>query len=104
ALNSSDKPKLKGGPSQLQSSHLVNQQHTSRSVAVKPDVAKTSTMGKLLVLKPSRERNGISSTPKESLSPTGGSKLPVSSLSVPSAVGSPPPLRNTGNSSGVANL
>lgn len=71
---------------------------------MKPDVAKTSTMGKLLVLKPSRERNGISPTPKESLSPTGGSKLPVSSLSVPSAVGSAPPLRNTGNSSGVANL
>lgn len=104
ALNSSDKPKLKGGPSQLQSSHLVNQQHTPRSTSVKPDVAKTSTMGKLLVLKPSRERNGISPTPKESLSPTGGSKLPVSSLSVPSAVGSAPPLRNTGNSSGVANL
>ncbi|GJR04385.1 elongation factor 1-alpha [Tanacetum coccineum] len=84
---------------------VINQwQHTSRSVAVKPDVAKTSTMGKLLVLKPLRERNGIFSTPKESLSPTGASKLPVTSLSILSAVGSLPSLRNTGNSSGVANL
>ncbi|KAJ9561426.1 hypothetical protein OSB04_006586, partial [Centaurea solstitialis] len=87
ALNSSDKPKLKIGQSQL-----VNHPHTPRSLPVKPDVSKTSTVGKLLVLKPSRERNGVSPTAKESLSPTGGTaKLPNSPLAaVPSAA----PVRN----------
>ncbi|KAI3770296.1 hypothetical protein L6452_01423 [Arctium lappa] len=96
ALNSSDKPKLKIGQSQL-----VNHPHTPRPLSVKSDVSKTSTVGKLLVLKPSRERNGISPTAKESLSPTGGSKLPNSPLAVPSAIGSAP-LRNMGNNPAVA--
>ncbi|KVI10980.1 hypothetical protein Ccrd_010614 [Cynara cardunculus var. scolymus] len=95
ALSSSDKPKLKIGQSQL-----VNHPHTPRPLSVKSDVSKTSTVGKLLVLKPSRERNGISPTAKESLSPTGGSKLPNSPLAVPSAIGSAP-LRNMGNNPGV---
>lgn len=58
---------------------------------MKPEVSKTSAVGKLLVLKPSRERNGISPTAKESLSPTASSKLPNSPLAVPSVVG-PAPL------------
>ncbi|XP_071697981.1 uncharacterized protein [Rutidosis leptorrhynchoides] len=86
-LNSSDKPKLKAGHSQIQSSHLANHPHTPRSVAVKPEVSKTSTAGNFLVLKPSREKNGISPTAKESLSPTASSKLPNSPLAVPSVVG-----------------
>lgn len=91
ALALNDKAKLKVGQSQLQSSHLINHPHTPRSVSVKPDVSKTSsTVGKLLVLKPSRERNGISPTAKDSLSPTAGSKLPNSPLAIPSVVGSAP--------------
>ncbi|KAI3805119.1 hypothetical protein L1987_27190 [Smallanthus sonchifolius] len=82
ALNSSDKPKIKvGGQLQLQNSHIMS----PRLVSVNADVTKTSspsTVGKLHVLKPSRERN--STTPiKETSSPTGGNKLPNSPLAVP---------------------
>lgn len=93
-LNSSDKPKVKMGQLQFQSSLTPS----PRPVAVKSDVSKTSsssTVGKLHVLKPSRERNGtIAPTAKENTSPTGGSKLPNSPLAVTSVVGSAP-LRNT---------
>ncbi|XP_023739692.1 uncharacterized protein LOC111887777 [Lactuca sativa] len=80
-----DKPKLKVNQSQI-----VNHPHSPRHVvsSMKPEVSKTSTVGKLLVLKPSRERNGISPTTKESLSPTASSsssaKLPNSPLAIPS--------------------
>lgn len=100
-MNSSDKPKPKVAQSQLQSSHLVNHAHSLRPVSTKFDAAKTSTVGKLHVLKPSRERNGVSPTAKDNLSPTGGSKLPNSPLAVPSVVGSAP-LRNPGNNPPVA--
>ncbi|XP_024960618.1 uncharacterized protein LOC112501173 isoform X2 [Cynara cardunculus var. scolymus] len=101
ALNSSDKPKLKVGQSQLQNSHIVNHPPSLRPVSVKSDVTKVSTVGKLHILKSSRERNGTTSTAKESLSPTGGSKLPNSPLAVPVVVGSAS-LRNTGGSTIVA--
>ncbi|KAI7748361.1 hypothetical protein M8C21_010835 [Ambrosia artemisiifolia] len=84
-LNSCDKPKLKIGQSQL-----ITNPHTPRSATVKPDVSKTSTVGKLLVLKSSRERNGISPTAKESVSPTSGSKLLNSPHDVPSVAASAP--------------
>ncbi|KAI3752784.1 hypothetical protein L2E82_24821 [Cichorium intybus] len=76
ALNS-DKPKLK-----VNQPHPVNHPHSPRPVSIKPDVSKTS---KLLVLKPSRERNGISPTPKDpsTLSPTSTTKLPNSPLAIP---------------------
>nr|XP_043620913.1 uncharacterized protein LOC122592690 isoform X2 [Erigeron canadensis] len=86
ALNSSDKPKLKVGQSQLQSSHLASLPH-------KLEVSKTPTVGKLLVLKPSRERNGISPAVKES--PTAGSKFSDIPLALPS-VGGPGPLIKPG--------
>ncbi|XP_076960266.1 uncharacterized protein LOC143636585 [Bidens hawaiensis] len=90
ALSSSEKQKLKIGQSQFQSSHLTNNPNTPKPVAVKPDVSKPSTVGKLLILKPSRERNGTTLTAKDSLSPTGvGTKLPNN----PPAVG-PAPLKN----------
>lgn len=95
ALNSSDKTKLKGGQLQHQSSHILNHSLSPRPVSVKPDISKaSSTGGKLHILKPSRERNGITPTPKESSSPTSGSKVPNSPLAVPSVV-APPPLRNS---------
>lgn len=91
----SDKPKLKVGQLQYQSS-------LPRLVSVKSDVSKASspsslsphTVEKLQILKPSRERNGTSApTAKESssLSPTAGSNLPNTPLAV---VGSAP-LRDT---------
>ncbi|XP_024980473.1 uncharacterized protein LOC112517311 isoform X1 [Cynara cardunculus var. scolymus] len=101
ALNSSDKPKSKVGQLQLQSSHLVNHTHSPRPVSTKFDVSKTSSVGKLHVLKPSRERNGITPIAKDNLSPTGASKLPNSPLAVTSVVGSAP-LRNLGNNPAVA--
>ncbi|GJY40579.1 retrovirus-related pol polyprotein from transposon TNT 1-94 [Tanacetum coccineum] len=61
-------------------SHL-NHSLSHRPVFVKPDISKaSSTGGKLYILKPSCERNGITPTPKESLSPTSGSKVPNSPL------------------------
>ncbi|KAI3774519.1 hypothetical protein L1987_49077 [Smallanthus sonchifolius] len=86
ALNSSDKPKPKVALVQPQSSHLVN---SPRPVSTKFDSTKTSTVGKLHVLKPSRERNGGTAIAKDTLSPTAGGKLPNSSLAVPSVVGPP---------------
>lgn len=80
----SDKPKSKIG---LQPLHLVN--HSQRGGPARSDVTKTSNVGKLHVLKPSRERNGVSPTAKDSLSPTMGSRVANSPLAVtPSAAGS----------------
>ncbi|KAI3715740.1 hypothetical protein L6452_22727 [Arctium lappa] len=101
ALNSSDKPKPKVGQLQLQGSHLVNHTHSLRPVSTKFDVPKTSSVGKLHVLKPSRERNGITPVAKDNLSPTSASKLPNSPLAVTSVVGSAP-LRNPSNNPAVA--
>ncbi|KAF2293735.1 hypothetical protein GH714_004386 [Hevea brasiliensis] len=70
---------------QQHSLHFVNQ---TRGRA-RPDSTKTSNEGRLQVLKPSRELNGISSPAKDSLSPTNGSKLVNSSLGItPLATGS----------------
>ena len=66
----SDKPKSKIG---LQPLRLVN--HSQRGGSAKSDVAKKSNVGKLHVLKPPRERNGISLAAKDSLSPTMGSRV-----------------------------
>ncbi|GJX65807.1 hypothetical protein Tco_0300150 [Tanacetum coccineum] len=69
----------------LEFSHL-NHSLSHRPVSVKPyiskaDISKTSsTGGKLHILKPSCERNGITPTLKESLSLTSGSKVPNSPL------------------------
>ncbi|GJS75747.1 hypothetical protein Tco_0725628 [Tanacetum coccineum] len=61
-------------------SHL-NHSLSHRPVSVKPDISKASSAGaKLHILKPSCERNGITPTLKESLSPTSGSKVPNSPL------------------------
>ena len=79
----SDKPKSKIG---LQPLHVVN--HSQRGAPARPDVTKTSNVGKLQILKPSRERNGVSPTAKDSLSPTMGSRVANSPLAVtPSAAG-----------------
>uniref|UniRef100_A0A5B7ABG0 Mediator of RNA polymerase II transcription subunit 1 n=1 Tax=Davidia involucrata TaxID=16924 RepID=A0A5B7ABG0_DAVIN len=102
-LNPSEKPKLKIGQQQRQisSSHLIN--HSPRGGPAKSDVSKTSSVGKLHVLKPARERNGVSPTAKDSLSPTSGCKVVNSPLAVaPSVVGSAP-LRSPSNNPNLAN-
>ncbi|THG16301.1 hypothetical protein TEA_014944 [Camellia sinensis var. sinensis] len=90
-LNPSDKAKPKLGQPQPQPqispSHFAN--HSPRSGPVKSDISRTSSVGKLHVLKPARERNGVSPTAKGSLSPT-------SVAVAPSVVGSAP-LRSPGN-------
>ncbi|XP_071715935.1 uncharacterized protein [Rutidosis leptorrhynchoides] len=96
ALNSSDKSKPKVAQLQVQGSHVVNHAHSFRPISTKSESIKTSTLGKLQILKPSREKNCVTPIAMDNLSPTGGSKLPNSPLSVPSVVG-PAPLRNHGN-------
>ncbi|OVA01544.1 hypothetical protein BVC80_1519g40 [Macleaya cordata] len=77
---------------QLTSSNLVN--HSPRGGPAKSDVAKTNHVGKLLVLKAVREKNGISSAANENLIPTNSSR-PVNnppSLAIPATsatLGSP---------------
>lgn len=100
-LNSSDKSKPKVAQLQPLSPRHTNHANSPRAVSTKLDVSKTSTVGKLHVLKPSRERNGFTSTTKDNLSPTSGSRLPNSPLAVPSVVGSAP-LRTPGNNPPVA--
>lgn len=67
-MNSSDKAKGKAGPQQ----HPISSPLPSPSLRagpVKTDASKTTNAGKLLVLKPARERNGVPSAVKDSLSP-----------------------------------
>ncbi|XP_071691582.1 uncharacterized protein [Rutidosis leptorrhynchoides] len=104
ALNSSDKPKPKVAPLQHQSSLLVNHAHSLRPISTMSDTSKTSTLGKLHVLKPSRENSGVTPVSNYNLSPTGGSQLPNSPLAMPSVVGSAPPVSVAGRKPGVATL
>ncbi|KAA8545545.1 hypothetical protein F0562_020329 [Nyssa sinensis] len=102
-LNPSEKPKPKIGQQQQQqisSPHLNN--HSPRGGLAKSDVSKTSSVGKLHVLKPARERNGFSPTVKDSLSPTSGSKIANSPPAVtPPGVGSVS-LRSPSNNPNLA--
>ncbi|CAK9179565.1 unnamed protein product [Ilex paraguariensis] len=100
-LNSLEKPKPKVGQQQHQtsSSHLVSL--SPRGGPVKSDVLKTYNVGKLHILRPARERNGVCPA-KDSLSPTSGSKIANSPLAIaPSVVGSAP-LRSPGNNPTLA--
>ncbi|KAH7865107.1 hypothetical protein Vadar_002357 [Vaccinium darrowii] len=96
-LNPLDKPKPKiGQPQQQQAtSHLSN--HSPRGGPGKADISRTSSAGKLHVLKPARERNVGSPTAKDSSSPTIGSPIVVA----PSVVGSAP-LRSGSNNPNLA--
>ncbi|KAI7991320.1 hypothetical protein LOK49_LG12G00211 [Camellia lanceoleosa] len=103
-LNPSEKPKPKIGQQQqhqTSSSHLAN--HSPRSGPVKSDVSRTSSVGKLHVLKLARGKNGVSPTAKDTLSPTSGSSRVASSpvAVAPSVVGSAP-LRGPSNNPSIA--
>ncbi|PSS29180.1 Serine/threonine-protein kinase [Actinidia chinensis var. chinensis] len=102
-LNPSEKPKLKlGHQHQISSSHPTNQ--SPRNGSVKSDISRTSSVGKLHVLKPVRERSGVSPTAKDSSSPTSVSRVASSPVAVaPSVVGSAP-LRLPSNNPNLASV
>ncbi|XP_022725628.1 uncharacterized protein LOC111282018 [Durio zibethinus] len=93
-VSPSEKPKPKAGL-QLQPSLSLNYTRggTSRS-----DSLKVSTESRLQILKPSRESTGFSLTKKDNLSPTNGSKLVNSPLSVTSSAAASAPFMSSGNS------
>ncbi|KAG6425087.1 hypothetical protein SASPL_115511 [Salvia splendens] len=73
--NSSDKSKSKVGSQQPSISSPLPVNHSPRGGPVKSDVSKTSNVGKLQVLKPVREKNGVGPVVKDNLSPTSGSSV-----------------------------
>nr|XP_027106380.1 uncharacterized protein LOC113726715 [Coffea arabica] len=84
-LNSSDKGKAKAGqPQHPVSSPLLSP--SLRGGPVKTDASKTSNAGKLLVLKPPRERNGVSTASKDTLSPTSSTRAATSGIAVATSV------------------
>ncbi|KAL3538577.1 hypothetical protein ACH5RR_001943 [Cinchona calisaya] len=95
-MNSSDKAKTKSGQQQLPiSSPLLSS--SLHGGPVKTDASKTTNAGKLLVLKPARERNGMSPAVKDSLSPTSGSKALNSALAVATPVAGSTTSRDPAN-------
>ncbi|CAA2982735.1 Hypothetical predicted protein [Olea europaea subsp. europaea] len=83
-LNSSDKQKTKVGKQHTLAS-LLPVSHSPLGVPEKSDLSKTSNVGKLHVLKPARERNGVSSYANDKLSPTSGTKILNSTLVAPAS-------------------
>ncbi|CAI9769243.1 unnamed protein product [Fraxinus pennsylvanica] len=73
-LNSSNKQKTKVGKLHTLASSLPVS-HSPSGVPEESDFSKTSNVGKLHVLKPVRERNGVSPYAKDNLSATSGSKI-----------------------------
>ncbi|XP_047952002.1 uncharacterized protein LOC125197311 isoform X3 [Salvia hispanica] len=89
--NSSDKSKGKVGSQQPSISSPLPVNHSPRGGLVKSDVSKTSNVGKLQVLKPVREKNGVGPVVKDNLSPTSGSSVAGFPSVSGSAVSKPPP-------------
>ncbi|KAL7119483.1 hypothetical protein ACP275_02G066100 [Erythranthe tilingii] len=88
-LSSSDKQKSKVGQHQQHptSSSLPVNQSPRGAPPSKPDFSKASNVGKLQVLKPVREKNGVTPSVKDKLSPTSSGKAVNSTLPAsPSAV------------------
>ncbi|XP_057497223.1 uncharacterized protein LOC130781864 isoform X2 [Actinidia eriantha] len=81
-------------------SHLAN--HSPRSGPMKPEVSRTSSAGKLHVLKPARERNALSSPVKDSSSSTSSSRVACSPAAVASSVVGSDPLRSPRNDPNLA--
>ncbi|XP_057977738.1 uncharacterized protein LOC131164503 [Malania oleifera] len=95
-LNPLEKPKAKIGQQQQHQTSLHLANHTARTVPAKSDVLKLSNVGKLHILKPAREKNGVVPIAKDSLSPTNGSKV-VSPLAVAPLPAGSGPLRSPGS-------
>ncbi|XP_031279169.1 uncharacterized protein LOC116137616 [Pistacia vera] len=93
-VSPSEKSKAKVVPQQQHPLHTVN---NIRGGPVRCDSPKTFNEARLCVLKPSREVNSVSSTTKDSLSPTNISKVVISPHGTSSPSGSVP-FRSSGNS------
>lgn len=88
-LSSMEKSKTRGVQQTTKFSPSLYGNQSMRGGPARVDVGKTSNLGKLQVLKPSGELNGVSSTVKENLVSPNGVKVPLSPLSLaPSTVGS----------------
>lgn len=80
-LNSSEKSKAKVGVQQILSPRISS--HSPRSAPTTPDHSKLPSVGKLQILKPTRERNGTLPYSKDSSSPTSiSTALPSTTLAV----------------------
>ncbi|XP_051146876.1 uncharacterized protein LOC127262292 [Andrographis paniculata] len=71
ALNSNEKQKSKVGQQQQHPVSSIPTNFSARGGSLKPDVTKGSNGGKLQVLKPVREKNGVSPVAKDNVSPNG---------------------------------
>ncbi|KAJ4965306.1 hypothetical protein NE237_017155 [Protea cynaroides] len=83
------------GQQQVPSSNLIN--HSLRGGAVRSDVPKTTHGGKLLVLKAPREKNGVSLTAKDGLSPTNANRVVNNPFAVAPSAAFASPLRSPSN-------
>ncbi|KAL8116729.1 uncharacterized protein LOC141668370 isoform X1 [Apium graveolens] len=90
-LNFSEKSKTKVVQHQHQTPSI---NHSPRGTLVKSDMPKSLSLGKLQVLKPAREKNGISYPTKDSLSPPNASKVLNNPLTSAPSAGVAPPLRS----------
>ncbi|KAK6156934.1 hypothetical protein DH2020_011182 [Rehmannia glutinosa] len=98
-LNSSDKQKSKVGQQQHSISSSLPVNHSPRGGPVKGDVSKASTVGKLHVLKPVRDKNGVTPVVKDNLSPTNRTKAVSSTLAASPTVSGPAAARGPQNTS-----
>ncbi|XAR49406.1 hypothetical protein NMG60_11032601 [Bertholletia excelsa] len=102
ALNPSEKPKPKGGfQQQHQTAYSLFANHSPRNGPVKSDVTRTSSAGKLHVLRLAREKNGVFPAAKDSLSPTSAGRVMSSPVAVASTVAGPAPSRNPSNNTNL---
>ncbi|XP_030513659.2 uncharacterized protein LOC115727567 [Rhodamnia argentea] len=99
-LSSMEKSKTRAAQQTTKFSPSLYGNQPMRGGSARVDVGKTSNLGKLQVLKPSGELNGVSLTVKENLVSPNGIKVPLSPLNLaPSTVGS-----HSKNSVGNPNL
>lgn len=102
---SSEKSKAKIVQQQYQISSSQVANHTLHGAPLRSDVPRTSSLGKLHVLKPARERNGekngVSPTAKDSSSPTSG-KAGNNTFVVQSSAAGSASLKSPSNNSDLA--
>lgn len=96
-LNSSEKSKTKVGQQQHQTSSFHPVNHSLRSPPTKSNISRTSSIGKLQLLKPARVMNSVSCATNDSLSPSSGSKITNNPLTVVPLAGTAAPLRSPVN-------
>ncbi|KAK6156912.1 hypothetical protein DH2020_011160 [Rehmannia glutinosa] len=96
-INTGYKQKSKVGLQQHSISSSLPVNHSPRGGPVKGDVSKASTVGKLHVLKPVRDKNGVTPVVKDNLSPTNRTKAVSSTLTASPTVSGPAAARGPQN-------